>query len=164
VTIKLWVSDFKHGKTRQALETSLSKLGLDSVDLYLIHWPAPADEKYLDAWSALEQLQSEGMTRSIGVSNFIPEHPHRVAETGSVIPAVNQVEIDPALQQRDIQAANEKYGIATQAWSPLAQGAALSTHPDLWSERVQRPGATRSSPHTCRSSRPAGAGRDDRLT
>jgi 2,5-diketo-D-gluconate reductase A len=129
VTTKLWVSDFKHGKTRQALETSLSKLGLDSVDLYLIHWPAPADEKYLEAWSALEQLRSEGMTRSIGVSNFIPEHLNRVAETGSVLPAVNQVEIHPALQQRDIQAANEKYGIATQAWSPLAQGAVFKDQP-----------------------------------
>lgn len=129
VTTKLWVSDFKAGKTHQALETSLSKLGLDSVDLYLIHWPAPADEKYLEAWGALEQLQREGKTRSIGVSNFLPEHLNRVADTGSVIPAVNQVEIHPALQQRDIQAANEKYGIATQAWSPLAQGAVFKDQP-----------------------------------
>ncbi|TLP95214.1 aldo/keto reductase [Nesterenkonia salmonea] len=129
VTTKLWVSDFKNGQTLQALETSLGKLGLDYVDLYLIHWPAPADEKYLEAWKGLEELQSQGKTRSIGVSNFAPEHLDRVAETGSVTPAVNQVEVHPALQQRDIQAANEKYGIATQAWSPLAQGAVFEDQP-----------------------------------
>ncbi|NDK31549.1 aldo/keto reductase [Nesterenkonia haasae] len=129
VTTKLWVSDFKDGKTQQALETSLTKLGLDYVDLYLIHWPAPADEKYLEAWNGLEELQKQGKTRSIGVSNFAPEHLDRVAQTGSVTPAVNQVEVHPALQQRDIQAANEKYGIATQAWSPLAQGAVFEDQP-----------------------------------
>ncbi len=129
VTTKLWVSDFKKGATKQALETSLAKLGLDAVDLYLIHWPAPADEKYLEAWQAMEELQAEGKTRSIGVSNFLPEHLDKVAEAGSVVPAVNQVEIHPALQQRDIQAANTKYGIATQAWSPLAQGAVFGDQP-----------------------------------
>ncbi|GFZ88581.1 aldo/keto reductase [Nesterenkonia alkaliphila] len=129
VTTKLWVSDFKKGATKQALETSLAKLGLDAVDLYLIHWPAPADEKYLEAWQAMEELQAEGKTRSIGVSNFLPEHLDKVAEAGSVIPAVNQVEVHPALQQRDIQAANTKYGIATQAWSPLAQGAVFGDQP-----------------------------------
>lgn len=129
VTTKLWVSDFKKGATKQALETSLAQLGLDAVDLYLIHWPAPVDEKYLQAWQALEELQVEGKTRSIGVSNFLPEHLDKVAEAGSVIPAVNQVELHPALQQRDIQAANTKYGIATQAWSPLAQGAVFGDQP-----------------------------------
>lgn len=129
VTTKLWVGDFKDGKTKQALRTSLQKLGLEYVDLYLIHWPSPNDEKYLQAWKALEELQSEGLTRSIGVSNFLPEHLDKVAEIGSVTPAVNQVEIHPALQQRDIQAANEKYGIATQAWSPLAQGQVFDEEP-----------------------------------
>ena len=129
VTTKLWVGDFKDGNTKQALRTSLQKLGLEYVDLYLIHWPSPNDEKYLQAWKALEELQSEGLTRSIGVSNFLPEHLDKVAEIGSVTPAVNQVEIHPALQQRDIQAANEKYGIATQAWSPLAQGQVFDEEP-----------------------------------
>ncbi|WP_120004228.1 aldo/keto reductase [Nesterenkonia muleiensis] len=131
VTTKLWVSDFKQGGTKQALETSLGKLGLDAVDLYLIHWPAPADELYLEAWKALEELRAEGKTRSIGVSNFLPEHLDRVAEVGSVTPAVNQVEVHPALQQRRVQDANNKYGVATQAWSPLAQGAVFGDQPIL---------------------------------
>lgn len=129
VTTKLWVTDFKKGATKQALDTSLATLGLDAVDLYLIHWPAPKDEAYLEGWKALEELQAEGKTRSIGVSNFLPEHLGRVAETGSVTPAVNQVEIHPALQQLEIQAANKKYGIATEAWSPLAQGAVFGDQP-----------------------------------
>lgn len=129
ITTKLWVSDFKAGRTQQAMESSLEKLGLEQVDLYLIHWPAPEDEAYLKAWNILESLQEQGLTRSIGVSNFLPEHLDRVAETSSVTPAVNQVEIHPALQQRSIQAANAKYGIATQAWSPLAQGAVFEDAP-----------------------------------
>lgn len=129
ITTKVWVSDFKAGNTKQALRTSLEKLGLDYVDLYLIHWPSPADEAYLDAWKAMEEMQAEGLTRSIGVSNFLPEHLERVAEAGTVIPAINQVEIHPALQQRDYQEANERHGIATQAWSPLAQGAVFEDEP-----------------------------------
>lgn len=129
ITTKLWVSDFKAGTTKQALRTSLEKLGLDHVDLYLIHWPSPEDEKYLEAWKAMEELQDEGLTRSIGVSNFLPHHLDRVAEVGSKIPAVNQVEIHPALQQQEIQAADDKYGIKTQAWSPLGQGSVFEDEP-----------------------------------
>ncbi|GAA1142254.1 aldo/keto reductase [Nesterenkonia lutea] len=129
VTTKLWVGDFKAGRTKEALRTSLQKLGLDYVDLYLIHWPSPADEAYLDAWKAMEELQAEGLTRSIGVSNFLPEHLDRVLEAGTIVPAINQVEIHPALQQRSIQEADEKHGIKTQAWSPLAQGAVFEDEP-----------------------------------
>lgn len=129
VTTKLWVSDFKNGDPRQALEASLQELGMDRVDLYLIHWPAPEDRRYIDAWLALERLQAAGLTRSIGVSNFLPEHLDAVAEAGSVTPAVNQIEIHPALQQRQTQATNEKYGIATQAWSPLGQGTTFDAEP-----------------------------------
>lgn len=125
VTTKLWVADFKQGKTKEALRTSLEKLGLDYVDLYLIHWPSPEDEKYLEAWKALEELKAEGLTRSIGVSNFLPEHLDRVAETGTVTPAVNQVEVHPTLQQQEIQKANEKHGIVTQGWTPLGRGQAF---------------------------------------
>ena len=129
ITTKLWVSDFKAGQTKEALRTSLQKLGLDYVDLYLIHWPSPEDEKYLEAWKALEELQAEGLTRSIGVSNFLPHHLDRVAEVGTKTPAINQIELHPALQQRQVQEANESRGIKTQAWSPLAQGAVFGDEP-----------------------------------
>lgn len=129
ITTKVWVNDFKAGNTKQALRTSLEKLGVDYVDLYLIHWPSPADEAYLDAWKAMEEMQAEGLIRSIGVSNFLPEHLDRVVEVGTVVPAINQVEIHPALQQREIQEANERHGIKTQAWSPLAQGAVFEDEP-----------------------------------
>lgn len=129
ITTKLWVSDFKAGQTKEALRTSLQKLGLDYVDLYLIHWPSPEDEKYLEAWKALEELQDEGLTRSIGVSNFLPHHLDRVAEVGTKTPAINQIELHPALQQRQVQEANESRGIKTQAWSPLAQGAVFGDEP-----------------------------------
>ncbi len=144
------MTDFKAGNTKQALRTSLEKLGLDYVDLYLIHWPAPEDEKYLEAWKGLEELQDEGLTRSIGVSNFLPHHLDRVAETGTKTPAINQIEIHPALQQREAQAANEKYGIRTQAWSPLAQGAVFGDEPS--SRRPRPTGSPRrrsSSAGTC---------------
>ena len=129
ITTKVWVNDFKAGRTREALQDSLKKLGLDYVDLYLIHWPSPADEAYLEAWKTMEEMQAEGLIRSIGVSNFLPEHLDRVIEAGTVVPAINQVEIHPALQQRDIQEANESHGIETQAWSPLAQGAVFEDEP-----------------------------------
>ena len=122
VTTKLQVPDFKKGNSEQALRTSLEKLGLDYVDLYLIHWPSPEDEKYLEAWNVLEDLQDQGLTRSIGVSNFLPHHLERVLETGTKTPAVNQIEVHPALQQREAQEADRRHGVATQAWSPLGQG------------------------------------------
>lgn len=124
ITTKLWVADLEN--PRDALRASLEKLGLDHVDLYLIHWPAPATDAYLEAWQALEQLRSEGLTRSIGVSNFLPEHLERIVALGGAIPSINQVELHPALQNRDTVAANDRHGIATEAWSPLAQGAVLT--------------------------------------
>ncbi|WP_129657179.1 aldo/keto reductase [Rothia halotolerans] len=124
VTTKLWVADL--ADPARALHTSLDRLGLDQVDLYLIHWPAPATEAYLETWEALERLRQEGLTRSIGVSNFLPEHLDRIASLGGTIPAVNQVELHPALQNRQTQTADARLGIATEAWSPLAQGAVLA--------------------------------------
>jgi len=123
VTTKLWVSDLADPRT--ALRSSLDKLGLDRVDLFLIHWPAPATDAYLDAWQAMEELRTEGLTRSIGVSNFLPEHLDRIAALGGATPVINQVELHPALQNRETAAANAGHGIATEAWSPLAQGAVL---------------------------------------
>lgn len=125
VTTKLWLSELGPTAPFAAIDASLEKLGLDAVDLYLIHWPAPATDAYLEAWTALEEIAAAGKTRAIGVSNFLPEHIERVVALGGTIPALNQIELHPALQQRDAVAANEAHGIATEAWSPLAQGAVL---------------------------------------
>ncbi|WP_425429799.1 aldo/keto reductase [Corynebacterium pacaense] len=124
VTTKLWISDLDNAGA--ALRTSLDKLGLEQVDLYLIHWPAPADtDAYLRAWRSLVELREEGLTRSIGVSNFQPEHLERIIDDTGVTPAVNQVELHPRFQNLEVAAANRKHGIATEAWSPLAQGDVL---------------------------------------
>ncbi|MWB96974.1 aldo/keto reductase [Agromyces seonyuensis] len=125
VTSKVWNSEHGYDRTLRAFDASLAALGLESLDLYLIHWPAPGRGLYLDTWRALERLHADGRVRAIGVSNFEPEHLERLVDAGSVVPAVNQVELHPALQNRDVVAANERYGIATEAWSPLAQGAVL---------------------------------------
>ncbi|MDM4761739.1 aldo/keto reductase [Galbitalea sp. SE-J8] len=126
VTSKVWNSDHGYDSTLRAYDETLAKLGLDALDLYLIHWPAPAHDRYLETWRALERLYADGRVRAIGVSNFEPEHLDRLVDAGSVVPAVNQVELHPALQNRDVIAANARHGIATEAWSPLAQGAVLA--------------------------------------
>ncbi|WP_104089045.1 aldo/keto reductase [Arthrobacter sp. GMC3] len=126
VTSKVWIADLGFEATLAAYDASLAKLGLDYLDLYLIHWPAPETELYLESWRALEQLLAAGKVRAIGVSNFLPEHLERIIALGGSVPAVNQVELHPALQQRDIQAFDAVRGIATEAWSPLAQGAVLA--------------------------------------
>jgi 2,5-diketo-D-gluconate reductase A len=126
VTTKLWNSDQGYNSTLAGFDASLAKLGLDSVDLFLIHWPAPANDRYLDTWRALETLYADGRVRAIGVSNFLPDQLSRILDLGGTVPAVNQVELHPALQQREIQAFNAAHGIVTEAWSPLAQGAVLA--------------------------------------
>ncbi|POH73029.1 aldo/keto reductase [Arthrobacter glacialis] len=126
VTSKAWIADLGLEATLAAFDVSLAKLGLDYLDLYLIHWPAPATELYLESWKALEQLLAAGKVRAIGVSNFLPEHLEKIIALGGTVPAVNQIELHPALQQQDIAAFNTANGIATEAWSPLAQGAVLS--------------------------------------
>lgn len=125
VTSKLWNSDQGDGTT-DAFDASLEKLGLEQLDLYLIHWPAPANDRYLQSWTALEELAASGRSRAIGVSNFLPEHLERVIALGGTVPAVNQIELHPALQQAETVAFNRAHGIATEAWSPLAQGAMLA--------------------------------------
>ncbi|MDR9396262.1 aldo/keto reductase [Pontimonas sp.] len=132
ITTKLWNTEQGSDAPRPALEESLEKLGLDYVDLYLIHWPAPQRDLYVESWQALEQLRDEGLVRSIGVSNFEPEHLDRLAEHSSVIPAVNQVELHPALQQRELRGVQEPRGILTEAWGPLGQAKyALEEMPGL---------------------------------
>ncbi|MDX3356985.1 aldo/keto reductase [Streptomyces sp. ME01-24h] len=125
VTTKLWNGDQGYDSTLAAFDASLAKLGLDHVDLYLIHWPAPGRDTYLDTWRAFERIQAEGRARAIGVSNFQPAHLQRLIDNSDVVPAVNQVELHPRLQQAGLRAFHARHGIATEAWSPLAQGAVL---------------------------------------
>jgi 2,5-diketo-D-gluconate reductase A len=125
VTTKLWNSDQGADSARPAFEASLEKLGLDFVDLYLIHWPAPAKDRYVESWRVLEQLHQEGLAKAIGVSNFQIAHLERLAAESYVVPALNQVELHPRLQQAELRRFHAERGIATEAWSPLAQGAVL---------------------------------------
>jgi diketogulonate reductase-like aldo/keto reductase len=125
VTTKVLNSDQGYDATLRAFESSLKLLGLDDVDLYLIHWPLPARGLYVETYRALERLYRDGRVRAIGVSNFQQEHLERLlAETG-VVPALNQIEVHPYLQQHDLRSFNAEHGIATQAWSPLGRGNVL---------------------------------------
>jgi 2,5-diketo-D-gluconate reductase A len=122
VTTKLWNSDQGEGTTEDALALSLELLGLEYVDLYLIHWPAPLRDQFVESWLVLEQLHHDGLAHAIGVSNFQPEHLERILDAGTVVPAINQVELHPAFQQRALRAFQEPLGILTEAWGPLGQG------------------------------------------
>ncbi|MFD1697181.1 aldo/keto reductase [Roseibium aestuarii] len=122
LTTKLWNSEQGYDSTLKAFDASLKKLGTDHVDLYLIHWPAPKKDLFVDTWKAFIRLQKEGRITSIGVSNFMPEHIDRlVAETG-VKPVINQIELHPTFQQAALRAYHQANGIVTQSWSPLGQG------------------------------------------
>jgi 2,5-diketo-D-gluconate reductase A len=123
VTTKLWHD--RHTDAERALDESLRRLGLDHVDLYLIHWPAPRQNRYVDAWRALVRARASGRARSIGVSNFNPDHLERIIDATGVVPALNQVELHPRFQQRALRALHARIGIATESWSPLGQGAVL---------------------------------------
>ncbi|MGW3263957.1 aldo/keto reductase [Streptomyces sp. NPDC001056] len=131
VTTKLWNSDQGYDATLRAFDTSLGKLGLDHLDLYLIHWPLPARDLYVDTYKALEKLYADGRVRAIGVSNFLPEHLRRLADETSVIPAVNQIELHPHLQQHAAREYHAEQGIRTEAWSPLGQGKGLLEVPAI---------------------------------
>jgi len=122
ITTKLWNTDQGSATAQPALQASLDRLGLDYVDLYLIHWPAPQRGVYVETWEALGQLRDAGLARSIGVSNFEPEHLEQLAEHSEVTPAVNQVELHPAFQQRELREFQEPRGILTESWGPLGQG------------------------------------------
>lgn len=125
ITTKLWNSEQGADSTLKAFDTSMAKLGLEYLDLYLIHWPSPARKKYVETWKAFKRLQNEGRIRSIGVSNFEPEHLTRIIDETGVVPVLNQVELHPQFQQRELRAFHERHGIVTQAWSPLGQGRLL---------------------------------------
>ena len=122
ITTKLWNDDQGTQSVFDAFDASLERLGLDYVDLYLIHGPAPANDRYVETWAAFEQLRESGRVRSVGVSNFLVPHLERlISETGTV-PAVDQIELHPYHQQPETAAFAEEHAIAIEAWGPLGQG------------------------------------------
>jgi 2,5-diketo-D-gluconate reductase A len=122
ITTKLWNNDQGRDTALRAFEQSLEKLGGGYVDLYLIHWPAPAKGRFAETWEAFTELKEDGRARSIGVSNFRVEDLETIIETTGVTPAVNQIELHPRLQQTELRRFHAEHGILTEAWSPLAQG------------------------------------------
>ncbi|WP_159475073.1 aldo/keto reductase [Streptomyces caniferus] len=131
VTTKLWNSEQGHDATLRAFDTSLAKLGLDYVDLYLIHWPLPSKDLYVETYKAFEKIYADGRAKAIGVSNFLPEHLERLVGETSVVPAVNQIELHPQLSQAESRAFHARHNIVTEAWSPLGQGKGLLEHPTI---------------------------------
>ncbi|MFD0052605.1 aldo/keto reductase [Streptomyces sp. NPDC005047] len=131
VTTKLWNSEQGYDSTLRAFDASLAKLGLEYLDLYLIHWPVPAKDRYVDTYKAFEKLLADGRVRAIGVSNFLPEHLERLTGETSVVPAVNQIELHPHLQQHASREAHARQGIATEAWSPLGSGKGILEIPAI---------------------------------
>ena len=131
ITTKLWNADQGYDSAFTAYATSLDKLGIDTVDLYLIHWAAPAFGLYRDTWKALVKLHEEGRVRAIGVSNHHEEHLNNIIADTGVTPVLNQVEMHPYLQQNELRAVHEKLGIVTEAWSPLGSGKGLLEDPVL---------------------------------
>jgi 2,5-diketo-D-gluconate reductase A len=125
VTTKCFNDNHGYEQARKAFQASLDKLELDFVDLYLIHWPVPSQDKYVETWKAFIELQEEGLVRSIGVSNFQPGHLRRIIDETGVTPSVNQIELHPRFQQPGLRREHEDLGIATEAWAPLAQGQVL---------------------------------------
>jgi len=125
VTTKLGNPDHGAESCLAAFETSLSKLDMDYVDLYLIHWPMPKKDLYVESWTMMEKLYAEGRARAIGVSNFQANHLHRLQAETTVLPAVNQIELHPTFNQADLRQVHQDMGIATEAWAPIGQGAEL---------------------------------------
>ena len=125
ITTKLWNADQGYESTLEAFESSLDRLGLATLDLYLIHWMQPKRDKYVDTWKALIELQKRGRVKSIGVSNFSKEGLQRLIDETGVVPAIHQIELHPFFNQAELREFNAANGILTQAWSPLGQGGEL---------------------------------------
>jgi 2,5-diketo-D-gluconate reductase A len=125
VTTKLWNDNQGYDQALRAFDASYRALGLDAIDLYLIHWPKPHLDLYVETWKALIRLRDEGRVKTIGVSNFTAAHLERIIHDTGVVPAVNQIELHPHLQQVELRAFHEENGIVTTSWSPLGRGAVL---------------------------------------
>jgi 2,5-diketo-D-gluconate reductase A len=125
ITTKLWNSEQGFDSTLAAFERSLEALDTDHVDLYLIHWPVPTEDRFVETWRAFERIRDEGRVRTIGVSNFRVEDLERLEREAGQMPTINQIELHPLLQQAELRAWHAGHGIATEAWSPLAQGEVL---------------------------------------
>lgn len=125
LTTKLWNTDHGRDRTPRSFEGSLSRLGVDYVDLYLVHWPAPHQDLYVETWKALVEIRETGRARSIGVSNFGPDHLDRIVDATGVVPALNQIELHPRFTQRAHREAHARLGVVTESWSPLGQGTLL---------------------------------------
>ena len=123
ITTKLWNQDMREDRQEEAFHESLRFLGLEYVDLYLIHWPVA--EKYVESWQLMEEFYKDGLTRAIGVSNFNPHHLDTLLETARIVPALNQIELHPLLLQRDVTRYFRDKGISIEAWSPLGRGRLL---------------------------------------
>ena len=129
ITTKIWNADQGMDKARAAVDRSLKTIGIDQLDMMLIHWPVPSEDLYVETWKAMIEMKKEGKIRSIGVSNFNADHLERlIGETGET-PVVNQIEVNPTLQQPDMRLANAQYGIVTEAWTPLGQGKSFEADP-----------------------------------
>ena len=131
VTTKLDNGAHKDGAAERAFDESLAELGLDYVDLYLIHWPLPRAGRYVQAWRDLTKIAADGRARAIGVSNFQPEHLQRVIDETGTVPAVNQIELHPYFGQRELRRSDRAHGIVTEAWSPLGRGGRLLQDPTI---------------------------------
>ncbi|MDT0213478.1 aldo/keto reductase [Rothia sp. ARF10] len=141
VTTKVWPSEFGAQETVDSFNGSMDRLGLETLDLFLLHWPFPQQDRYVDAWKALQGLRDAGRVRAIGVCNFHVEHLQRLFDETGEWPAINQIELHPYLQQREVVEFNAEHGIVTESWSPLASGKQVLDDPVIGGI-AQRLGAT----------------------
>ena len=126
LTTKVWNDEHGYESTLRAFDASAKRLGQEVVDLYLIHWPVPSKDAYVDTWRALLELRSQGRIRAAGVCNFQPAHLQRLLDETGELPALNQIELHPRLQQTELRAFHAQHGVVTEAWSPLASGGLLT--------------------------------------